>query len=167
VTYCAKCGSQVEGKFCPKCGASVDAPGGAPGGAPGPTPGYVPGAPPPPAGSQSLGMEENLAAALAYIPIVGLIFLLIEPYKNNKNIRFHSLQSIFYTVACIAVGIALAIVDAILLAALPYSMFHLWLLLTRLVNLAFFIGWILLVVKAYQGQRLVLPVIGPMAEKQA
>jgi len=162
VTYCAKCGSQVEGKFCPKCGAPVHQPGAPPGGAPG----YVP-PPPQPVGSQSLGMDENLAAALAYIPIVGLIFLLIEPYKNNKNIRFHSLQSIFYTVACIAVGIALAIVYAILLAALPYSMFHLWLLLTRLVNLVFFVIWILLVVKAYQGQRFVLPVIGPMAEKQA
>jgi uncharacterized membrane protein len=162
MTYCAKCGSQVEGKFCPKCGASVDAPAG---GAPGPVPGAVP--PAAPAGAQSLGMDENLAAALAYIPIVGLIFLLIEPYKNNKNIRFHSLQSIFYCVACIAFGIVLAIVDAILLAALPYSMWHLWLLLTRLVNLAFFAIWILLVVKAYQNQRYLLPVIGPMAEKQA
>jgi uncharacterized membrane protein len=124
-------------------------------------------APPPPAGAQSLGMDENLAAALAYIPIVGLIFLLIEPYKNNKNIRFHSLQSIFYCIACIAIGIVVGIFSAVMLAALPYSMFHLWLLLSRLINLVFFVVWILLVVKAYQGQRFMLPVIGPIAEKQA
>ena len=160
MTYCAKCGSQVEGKFCPKCGASVDAPAGAT--PPPPNPGI-----PPQPGAQSLGMDENLAAALAYIPIVGLIFLLIEPYKNNKNIRFHSLQSIFYTIACIAIGIVLGIFSGILFAAMPFSMFHLWVLVSRLINLAFFALWILLVVKAYQGSRFVLPVIGPIAEKQA
>jgi uncharacterized membrane protein len=112
-------------------------------------------------------MEENLAAALAYIPIVGLIFLIIDPYKTNKTIRFHSLQSLFFCVACIAVGIALAIVGTILFAALPYGMWHLWSLLARLIDLAIFVVWILLVVKAYQKQKFVLPVIGPMAEKQA
>jgi len=162
MTYCAKCGSQVEGKFCPKCGASVDAPAG---GAPGPVPGAVP--PAAPAGAQSLGMDENLAAALAYIPIVGLIFLLIEPYKNNKNIRFHSLQSLFYCAACIVAGIVLAIMGGILFAALPFTTYHLWSLLVNLIDLAFFAIWILLVVKAYQNQRYLLPVIGQMAEKQA
>jgi len=161
MTYCAKCGSQVEGRFCPKCGAAVDAPAGAT--PPPPNPGTVH----PPAGAQSLGMDENLAAALAYIPIVGLIFLLIEPYKNNKNIRFHSLQSIFYTIACIAIGIVLGIFSGILFAAMPFSAFHLWVLVSRLINLAFFVVWILLVVKAYQGSRFILPIIGPIAEKQA
>jgi uncharacterized membrane protein len=153
MTYCAQCGSQVEGQFCPKCGAAVGA-------APNPAPN------PAPAANQSLGMDENLAAALAYIPIVGLIFLLVDPYKNNKVIRFHSLQSLFYCGAWIAIGIVLAIFSAIMLAILPYSMWWLWIMVGRLVELALFIGWIVMVVKAYQRQRYVMPIIGPLAEKQ-
>jgi uncharacterized membrane protein len=153
MTYCAQCGSQVEGQFCPKCGAAVGA-------APAPAPN------PAPAGNQSLGMEENLASALAYIPIVGLIFLLVDPYKNNKVVKFHSLQSLFYCGAWIVIGIALAIFSAIMFAILPYSMAWLSLTVWRLVELGLVIGWIIMVVKAYQRQRFVMPIIGPLAEKQ-
>jgi uncharacterized membrane protein len=153
MTYCAQCGSQVEGQFCPKCGAAVGA-------APNPAPN------PAPAGNQSLGMEENLASALAYIPIVGLIFLLVDPYKNNKVVKFHSLQSLFYCGAWIVIGIALAIFSAIMFAILPYSMAWLSLTVWRLVELGLVIGWIIMVVKAYQRQRFVMPIIGPLAEKQ-
>src|SRR5947209_9695110 len=99
MTYCANCGTPVEGRFCPKCGAAAGA---------APAPGYVPppgnvppGYPPPAAGG--LGMDENLASALCYIPIVGLIFLLIEPYNKNRTVRFHAFQSLFYCLAWILV----------------------------------------------------------------
>jgi uncharacterized membrane protein len=41
------------------------------------------------------------------------------------------------------------------------------LLLWPLVGLAFFIVWILLLIKAFNGQRFKLPIIGDLAEKQA
>ena len=128
---------------------------------------------PPPGGpvygatpQQGLGMDENLAAALCYIPIIGLIFLLIDPYKNNRNIRFHALQSLFYTAACIVVSVGLGIVLMILRLALPYGVGILFSMMGWLVNLAFFAGWIIMVVKAFQGSRFVMPIIGPLAEKQ-
>jgi uncharacterized membrane protein len=153
----------VEGKFCPKCGAAVDAgPGAVPPGAP--PAGTVP--PPPAAGNPALGMDENLAAALCYIPIIGLIFLLIEPYNKNKTIKFHALQSLFYCVAWIAVGIALGIVTGIMFAMMPYGLWSLWLMVTRLVYLALFVGLVIMAVKAYQGSRFLMPIIGPLAEKQ-
>ena len=178
MTYCANCGSPVEGRFCPKCGAAASVGTGAPppaGGTgyvpPGPPPGapsgyppVQPGYPPPAAG---LGMEENLASALCYIPIVGLIFLLIDPYNKNKNIRFHAFQSIFYFIACIVVGIGMSIVILTLHMILPYGVAGIFGLLSILLRLAFFIGWIFMVVKAYQGERFMLPVIGPLAQKQA
>ncbi|MBV8819922.1 MAG: hypothetical protein JO022_16280, partial [Acidobacteriaceae bacterium] len=74
--YCPNCGTPVEGRYCPKCGTAMQAPGGY--SAPPPPPGGY-GAPPP--GATGLGSDENVAAALCYIPIVGLIFLLIDPYK--------------------------------------------------------------------------------------
>src|SRR5271155_4969708 len=156
MTYCSKCGSPVEGQFCAKCGSPVGA--AAPGSAPPPQ------AAPPVAGSPGLGMDENLAAALCYIPIVGLIFLLVEPYNKNKNIKFHAFQSLFYCIAWIAAGIVLGIFGTIFIAS---GMWGLWVLVSRLVELALFVGWIIMAVKAYQGTRFVMPVIGAIAEKQA
>ena len=115
--------------------------------------------PPRPPGSAGIGMEENVAAALAYIPIVGLIFLLIEPYNKNKTIRFHSFQSIFYCIAWVVVSSAMGI----LLFAMPYGMR----MISSLVHLALFAGWVLMAVKAFQKDRFVMPIIGPIAEKQA
>jgi len=114
-----------------------------------------------------LGMEENLAAALCYIPLIGIIFLVVEPYNKNRMIRFHAFQSLFYLAAWIVVGIGLGIVGSILFAAMPFGLWQVWLLLSRLVELALFVGLIILAVKAYQGQRFVAPIIGPLAEKQA
>jgi uncharacterized membrane protein len=163
MTYCANCGSQVEGKFCAKCGAAVGAgPSAPPPGAVPPGPGAVP---PPPASPGGLGMDENIAAALCYIPIVGLIFLLVEPYNKNRNIKFHAMQSLFYCIAWIAAGIVLGIIGTVFLSL--GALWTLWLLLSRLVELALFVGWVILIVKAYQGQRFVMPIIGPIAEKQA
>ena len=109
-------------------------------------------------------MEENLAAALSYIPIVGLIFLLIDPYNKNKTIRFHSFQSIFYCIAWIIISIGMGMLYVIF--AMIGTFGPLW-LIGRLINIALFVIWIFLVVKAYQRDRLVLPIIGPLAEKQA
>src|ERR1700722_20424986 len=113
MTYCSKCGSQVEGRFCAKCGAPVDA---------GPTPGPNP---TPPGAAAGLGIEENLAAALCYIPLIGLVFLLVEPYKKNRTIRFHAFQSLFYLAAWIVVGIVLGIFGSILFAAMPFGLWQL------------------------------------------
>jgi uncharacterized membrane protein len=159
MTYCAKCGSPVEGKFCAKCGSAVGA---APGDAP-----PSPSAPPPPGANPGLGMDENLAAALCYIPIVGLIFLLVEPYNKNRTVKFHAMQSIFYCIAWFVVAIGLSIFTAITLAIMPGFMWSVWLLVTRLVELALFVGLVIMAVKAYQGSRFLMPIIGPLAEKQA
>lgn len=183
MAFCPNCGSQVEGKFCARCGTPVSAPASPQGAAPpppppgpqqappnygqaggpyaqsGPNPGYVP--------PQSLGMDENVASALAYVPIIGLIFLIIEPYNKNRTIRFHAFQSLFYAIFWFLVNIGLLIVDGIMISIFPFGMWRLWLALTRLVHLALLVGLIIMAVKAYQRQRFVAPVIGPMAERQA
>src|SRR5437660_9265815 len=71
------------------------------------------GAPPstPPAKS-GIGLEPNVASALSYIWIVGLIFFFIE--KENKFIRFHAMQSILCGVTASVLLIALAIINVIL-----------------------------------------------------
>jgi len=159
MAFCANCGCQMEGKFCAKCGASADAPP-SPAATP-PVNGAAPVAP-------STPLAENVAAALCYslMLITGVLFLVLEPYNKNRTIRFHAFQAIFVTLAMIVVQIALGIVVAILVGVSGsgwYFVPTIWLLF----HLACLILWIFLILSAYQGKKVVLPVIGPLAEKQA
>jgi uncharacterized membrane protein len=108
------------------------------------------------------GLTDNVAGALAYVTLIpAIVFLVLQPYNRNRFIRFHSFQCIFFAVAWIALWIVLNIIVHIPIFG--------WLtvLLWPLVGLAGFVIWIVLVLKAYQGQMFKLPVIGDMAEKQA
>jgi len=99
---------------------------------------------------------------LAYVTIIpAIIFLVLEPYNKSRFIRFHSFQSIFFCVAMIAISIALSIFSFIPLVGLILLPVHL------LFGLGIFAVWIILLLKANQGQMFKLPIIGDMAEKQA
>ena len=60
----------------------------------------------------SVGLEENIAAALCHIPLIGLIFFFIE--KENKVVRFNALQVIMLSVVLIVAGIAVGILTGLL-----------------------------------------------------
>jgi uncharacterized membrane protein len=171
VPFCASCGSPVEGRFCPKCGAQMPDVGA--GGPPppnyqsAPPPGYQgpQGAPPPAAQS---GLTTNVASALCYLfgLVTGIIFLAIAPYNQDKTVRFHAFQSIFWNLAFFVIYIAVMIISTIAVAIL--SIFGmLFYLLLLVVWLGFMASWLYLMWKAYNNERVVLPIIGPLAEKQA
>lgn len=108
------------------------------------------------------GMPENIAGMVAYITIIpAIIFLVMEPYNKSRFVRFHSFQCIFFAIAWTVLWIALNIVAHIPLLG------WLTILIWPLVGLAGLIIWIILLLKANQGQMYKLPVIGDMAEKQA
>jgi len=121
--------------------------------------------PPPGAapGVAAAGMTDNAASALCYVLglITGILFLVLAPYNQNKTIRFHAFQSIFMSVACILFSM---VFNTIIFSGL--HMFSL-LFLSPLISLAFFVLWIYMIITAYQGKTVVLPVIGPIAQKQA
>lgn len=104
------------------------------------------------------GLSDNVAALLAYLFIPAIVFLVLEPYNKNRFIRFHSFQDIFFVVGCIIINIALMFIGAI-----PFLGF----IIALVVGLGLFIVWLVLMLKAFQGQMFKLPVIGDMAEKQA
>lgn len=53
---------------------------------------------------------SKLLAALGYlIPIVALIALLIDPYKNEKFVKFHAIQAIALWVVLVISNIIMAI----------------------------------------------------------
>jgi uncharacterized membrane protein len=110
------------------------------------------------------GLNDNAAGAIAYITIVpAIVFLVLPPYNTNPYIRFHAWQSIFLNLAAI---VLMVFVSFFTVFSLMFGMYYL-LLLTRLVWLAWFVVWLICVLKAVNGQRYMLPVIGPLAAKQA
>jgi uncharacterized membrane protein len=170
MAFCANCGAAVDGRFCQKCGAPVSAGVTAPGADPGATPPPPPGVNPlpPPAISPSVGMTDNMAGALCYLIgfITGILFLVLAPYNQDRNIRFHAFQSIFLNIAWVAVWIVVTFVT-ILFRAIPFLGLFISALLHFAVGLGGFIVWLYMMFKTYNGEKIVLPVIGPMAEKQA
>jgi len=114
-----------------------------------------------PAASTS-GIADNVAGMLAYFTIIpAIIFLVLDPYNKSRFVRFHSFQSIFFALAWFVLSIGLNIIAHIPLFG------WLTILLWPLVGLAGLIIWLVLVLKAFQGQMFKLPVIGDLAEKQA
>ena len=111
--------------------------------------------------SQSSGtkLEPNVAGLLCYVLgwITGLVFFLIE--KDDDFVRFHAMQSIVFFGA---VTVAMIVLD--LLRMIPY-IWPLFVALESLLGLFAFVMWIILMIKAYQGERLKLPVTGDLAEK--
>jgi uncharacterized membrane protein len=108
------------------------------------------------------GMADNVAGMLAYVTFIpAIIFLVTPPYNQSRFIRFHSYQSIFFTVAVFAIQVALTF-----LAVVPFLIF-ITAPLHMLVALGALIVWIILLLKANQGQMFKLPIIGDLSEKQA
>ncbi len=102
----------------------------------------------------SLGLDENVEGALCYLFgwVTGLIFLLVE--KNSKFVRFHAMQSLIESGILSALTIAANFIPGGFLVGFVIGPLHL-------------ILWILLMIKAYQGEYFKLPVIGDIAEQQA
>ena len=150
--FCASCGAQMAdtATVCPACGKSS-------------APSAGGGAAAAPAG----GLQDNVAGLLVYlVGILAVVFLLIEPYNKNKFVRFHCFQCLFFWGGVIAAWIALTIVGMVL-GMVPVVGAIITFLAAIGLWLAMFVGWILLMVKAYQGQMWKLPVIGNLAEQQA
>lgn len=103
-----------------------------------------------------LGVDENVAAALAYGLgwITGLALLLTE--RENRFVRFHALQStIVFGVLCALwfVGLSIPLLG--------------WLISFILIPPLSAVLWLLLMFKAYQGERFKLPFAGDIAEERS
>ncbi|SRR5258708_2353837 len=172
MAFCANCGTAVtEGTaFCAGCGRPV-----------GRGPQAVAVAQSAGAGAQvttvqpavataqpaSTGLTSNVAAALAYILgfITGIIFLVIEPYKHDRFVRFHAMQSILYSAA----GIVFRIGWSILVGALVDVSGWMVLVLVPVglvISLGLFGFWIFLMYQAYSNREFRIPIIGAIAAKQ-
>jgi uncharacterized membrane protein len=151
MAYCTKCGGEVaEGAgFCPKCGQSLTA-------------GHV-------QASQNAqpGMAENVAGLLCYVLgwVTGVIFFLID---KRPYVRFHAAQSIVVFGGLHVINIVVGIIfGAGFMMMGGWAGFGMGWALYSLISLVAFILWILLMVKAYQGDKFEVPVAAGIAKSLA
>ena len=162
MAFCANCGSQVQGAFCPNCGTSMTGGAGS-----SPNPG-APGAPMPVASS---GLEPHIASALCYTPfgiglIAAIIFVLVAPFNQNKFVRFNAFQALFLHLAIFVIFVAVAII-ATIMTLLLHLFGALMVFLYPLLWICTLILFLFMMYKAFNNEKLKLPVIGDLAEKQA
>ena len=159
MAFCAKCGGTlVEGAgFCGSCGApagAVQAAGGIQVVAMNST-------------AANSGLASNLAGALAYVLglITGIVFLVLEPYKHDRFVRFHAMQSILFCVAAIAFSILWHILVSIMMSISGWTAMAL-VPIGLVISLGFFLFWLFLMYQAYSQHEFRIPMIGAIAAKQ-
>jgi len=154
MAHCTKCGAALpdNAAFCATCGA--------PRAAPASNPAAVP------VGSavQPQQMPENVAGLLSYVVfwVTGLIFYFVD---SRPYVRFHAAQSIVIFGSLTIVRVALGIFLALTFFAGGWAAVFLFSGIFWLLYLAGFVLWIVLMIKAYQGERFRVPVAADIAEK--
>ncbi len=165
MAFCVNCGAastQTSG-FCANCGKPVGQ-----GELVAATAGTATAAAPSPAVATSSGLTSNLAAALSYALglITGIIFLVLEPYKRDRFVRFHAMQSILFCIAAIVFSIAWSILVDVLVSITAWTAVALT-PLGLIISLGFFLFWLFLMYQAYSNREFRIPFIGNFAEKHA
>ena len=161
MAFCAKCGATLtEGSaFCGGCGN--------PAGNANPVvvsgPQVIAASPT----ASSSGLTSNVAAALSYVLglITGIVFLVLDPYKHDRFVRFHAMQSILFCAAAIAFSIAWSILVEIMVNISGWTAVALT-PIGLLISLGFFLFWLFLMYQAYSQREFRIPFIGAIAAKQ-
>lgn len=162
MAFCGSCGAALtqESGFCGGCGKPI----GAANQAALATAAGTNAAP----GAGSSGLSTNVAGALAYVLglITGILFLVLEPYKNDRFVRFHATQSVLFSAACLAFAIAWSILTGMLMSFSGVLAF-VTVPVQFLLSLGIFVLWLFVMYQAYSNREYRIPLIGAIAAKQA
>lgn len=117
----------------------------------------------------STGLEENVASMICYLGVwvTGIIFYFLE--KENKTVKFHAMQSIITFLPLSILGWLFNWIGAPKwswttgyspgIPALVYLSWLIWVITGIL--------WLILMIKAYQGEKFKLPIVGDLAENHS
>jgi uncharacterized membrane protein len=123
-------------------------------------------------GKSALGLDANVAAGLAYLPVCGInlimsIIILVTD-KTNKLARFHAFQSLLLLAAALIIEIPayfLMVILFLMNSTITSLLGGLFGLVLTVVGLAIFVFMVIALIKAFQGQVYKIPFIGDMADK--
>lgn len=112
--------------------------------------------------STRAGISDNAAGAISYFTFIpAFLLLLIAPYKESPYVRFHAWQSVLLDITAFVVEIIFGAIALLTLflgsPILAYAV--------KVVSVAWLILWIACVIRAMNGKRFKIPVLGNIAEK--
>lgn len=114
----------------------------------------------------SLGLDENVAGALAYALgiISGLIVFFLE--TENRRVKWHGAQS---TVLFLGIGVTYFVISTVLFALAGIGgLFGLGFALVSLLVPLLFLGilalWLFMIVRTYQGKTVRIPIAATVAD---
>jgi uncharacterized membrane protein len=146
---CPYCAARMpeSAAFCPGCGIAVRAP------------------------ERTRGkvgaLPENIAGALAYLTFIpAIVLLVVKPFNKNLFVRFHAMQSLLVSVAGLLITTVIRLAGYVLVL-IPTAGPLLLVLLYAVAVLGGLCVWLVLVVKALQGEKFKLPALGSFAEQYA
>ena len=98
----------------------------------------------------ALELDENVAGFFCYlfVFVTGIVFLVVE--KKSSFVKFHAMQSTITFLSLLVISILFGWVPVI----------------GALIWIGGLVLWLLLMIKALQGQRYALPIVGKMAEQK-
>ena len=151
MAFCSQCGGEVAPgvAFCPKCGQAQ-------------TGGQMTAT----SSTAGSGMSENIAGLLCYVLgwVTGIVFFLID---KRPYVRFHAAQSIVVFGGLHIINVIIGIMFGARLMMGGMSAFGLGAALYSLISLVALVLWILLMVKAYQGEKFQVPIAAGIAQSFA
>lgn len=166
MSFCAKCGKLWDeaSAYCGGCGASR-APR-SPAAAPISSEGSANTVAPAPSNA---GITPNVAGALSYLlgVVSGVIFLVLDPDKQDRAVRFHAFQSIFFALAWVGLWIVWTIFTGVSEAISGGFLAVMIIPVDCVLTLAGIAYWGFLIYRAYAGQQYKIPLLGQLAEQQA
>lgn len=108
---------------------------------------------------KQLPSEDRALAALAYLTLVpAAVLLLLPAYRHSTFVRFHAWQSVL-------LWGAFGLITIVSLFLFNVTAAMAFLLLGILAALAMFFLWVVLSLKAWQGELFELPLFGTLAER--
>jgi uncharacterized membrane protein len=108
------------------------------------------------------GISENTAGSIAYFTFIpAILLLLISPYKNSDSIRFHAWQSVLLSIAAFSFEILSGIVAVLLILTNTQML----LLVMRILSWLWLLVWLVCVLRALNGKRFKIPLLGNIAER--
>ena len=187
MAYCSKCGAQVNDdmRFCPACGAQIpqqaaqaqpqpeaqpqqaaaerpQAAAGQPAGGLGQTLQGLNNTADETVGCEQADIDQNkLMAVLSYLSILVLVPIFAAP--KSKFARFHANQGLILAILEILYYTAVAIINGIFAAILPWQLFWLRALISAIFSLCglVFLVWVILgIINVANGRAKELPIIG-------
>jgi uncharacterized membrane protein len=106
-----------------------------------------------------LPLEDRAVAAAAYLTLVpAAIILFLPAFRNHRFVRFHAWQSILLWGSFLVLTTAALFLSNVA-AAMVFLLFGI------LASLAMLFLWIVLTLKAWQGERFELPLFGGLAAR--